>query len=262
MMVTPRDRFSKARFGALLLCVGVALLSVNVLGLFLFNEIEEGEWFVLDYRQRTLSAREFWEGAERRPGESAEHYVRRLADLIGDRFLLADSKYAKPTFFENWLLWARARSRGSYEWTDTPRAVRLGGGYCSQHAIVLDNILADRGIESRILGLNGHVVNEVRIENEWRVCDPQHGIVFDHSLEELERSPDTVYRVYRAWGRNHEESEGWREIFATGDDNFSFESAAAYDIENADFERAALYLVWLVPISLLAVGGLLRRARS
>ncbi len=247
------------RFAALLLAIGTTLLAANVAGLFLFTEIEKGADFVLDSRPRTLSAKEFWKGAERLPGESTDFYVRRLTDLISDRFLLADPRHAKPTFFENWLLWARARSLGRYEWTDTRRAVRLGGGYCSQHAMVLDNILQDQGIEARILTLNGHVVNEARIDGQWRVCDPDHGIVFDHSLDELEGAPETVYRVYRAWGHSHEEAAGWREIYASRDDNDRLEGSVDYDPLNARYERVALCLVWVVPIVLILLGGLLRR---
>ncbi|MAE71029.1 MAG: hypothetical protein CME06_11255 [Gemmatimonadetes bacterium] len=243
------------RFAIILFATGAALLGTNLLGFVHHTEIENGDWVVFDSRPRTLSADEFWEEARRGPDESEDSYVRRLTDLISDRFLLADSAHTKPTFFENWLLWNRARSRGEYEWTDTRRAVRLGGGFCSQHAIVFDNILNDQGIESRILALSGHVVNEARIDERWRVCDPDYGIVFDHSLEALERSPETVYEVYRAWGRPHDEAEGWREIFATRDDNTAYESAVDYRGDDASFERAALYLVWIVPIALLAAGG-------
>ncbi len=245
--------------GTALLALGAALLAANLIGFFFFTEIDADDWYVLDVRPRSVTVGEFWRRAERRPDESTESFVRRLTELISDRFLLIDSRNARPTFFENWLLWARARSRGRHEWIDSARAVRLGGGFCSQHAIVLDNILEEEGIESRILALSGHVVNEVRIDRAWRVCDPDYGVVFDCSLDELERSPETVFRAYRAAGLSVDEARRWRAVFTSAEDNTPFPSATAYRPGDALFERAALRLVWVVPLALLVLGGLMRR---
>ncbi len=173
--------------------------------------------------------------------------------------ILIDSKFTKPTFFENWLLWIYSQSLGRYEWTNTKKAVRLGGGFCSQHAIVFNNILRDQNMESRIIGLNGHIVNEVFVGGEWKVYDPTFNIVFEASLKKLEDNPEIVYHAYRMVGRTHEEAKYLQKIFASHEDNWHFPTSKHYDVKKYIIEVFSLYAIWCIPILFIFVGLILNK---
>lgn len=173
--------------------LGVLLLLVNVVGLFHYKVITGDERQSLTADDQSVSEAYSWGSAFRRGGESVEDYAGRLMSLVSGRMIEIDPKYAKPTLFENWILWMVSTYKGEHEWLDTKKAIRVGGGFCSQHAIVFNNILRDQGVESRILRLSGHVVNEVLIEAQWKVFDNDYNVSFNASLSELENDPGKVY---------------------------------------------------------------------
>lgn len=193
---------------------GLLMSLVNVVGLFHYRVITGDEAQSLTADDRSVSEAQFWGGAFRKNGESVEDYAGRLMSLVSGRMIAIDPKYAKPTLFENWILWIVATYKGEHEWLDTKKAIRAGGGFCSQHAIVFNNILREQGVELRILGLSGHVVNEVLIEGQWKVFDSDYNVHFDASLAELEADPGKVYSAYRRAGMSAQEAMHWRDVFA------------------------------------------------
>lgn len=245
------------RIGAsVALTMGVVLLVINLVGYFHYTVIDADTPNVLDENPRTISEAEFWAKAYRANGEDMEEYVARLSWLVSERMLLIDSAHVKPTVFENWIVWLYAQKLGHYEWIDTKRAVRLGGGFCSQHAIIFNNILREQGFEARILGVNGHVLNEVLIDGTWRVYDPDYNVVFTESLSDLERDPNRARDVYLENGRPEDEAIHWSEVFGSASDNWHFRSARMYNVANYLVEKAAFKLVWLIPLVLLLIGAL------
>ena len=239
-------------FGTIIL--GIVLLLSDFVGLFYHTSVKEGDKNVLDKYPRTVTEKDFWVNAYRKPQEDIDKYVVRLCDLVSKRMLLINPKYTKPTFFENWILWLWAQKLGYYEYIDTRKAVRLGGGFCSQHAIVFNNILQEQGIVSRILGLGGHVLNEVLLKGKWRVCDPDYSIVFDESLCELERRPWVVFKKYKGKGLSDSEAEYIVKIFTSAEDNWCFQNSSVYDVKRYLIERASFYLIWVIPIGMILLG--------
>jgi len=239
--------------------VGLLMFAINIIGLFDYTTIDGDEIENISDHPRTVSEQAFWADAYRREGESVKDYSDRLTALIEGRMIAIDPKFSRPTFFENWILWARGQRRGYHEWLDTKRAVRLGGGYCSQHAIVFDNLLDEQGIESRILGLSGHVINEVLIDNKWKVFDPNYNVVFDESLSELERNPQHVYQAYLDAGYGEGTARNWQEVYGTPENNFHFRNSQSYSSTiYLIFEKLALKLIWFIPAFLLVTGLLAR----
>jgi len=249
----------QGKFAAALILLGCMLLFVNFLGLFFYTTIDNDHPNLWDKRPRTISETEFWSHAYRYDDEKLSNYLERLTKLVSDRMLLIDKKYAKPTFFENWILWVVAQQRGDFEWINSKRAVRLGGGFCSQHAIVFDNILKEQSIASRILGLNGHVLNEVLVDGHWRVYDPDFNVIFHQSMKELEASPEKVFQVYRAAGLTDNEALQWQKIFSSDVDNWHFGSSISYSTDAYIIEKLAFYFVWVLPGIMILIGLLLLR---
>ena len=241
-----------------LIFVGTLLILVNATGFFYYTQVSVTDENLLDDLPVSITEEVFWENAYKREDEHLETYVQRFAELVSKKMLLIDPKYTKPTVFENWILWIYSNLKGEYEWSNTKRAVRLGGGYCSQHAIVFNNILREQDIQSRIVKLGGHVVNEVLIKGKWRVYDSDYNVVFDASLKDLENDPNQVFEGYVRAGRPKEEARYWQNVFATDADNWHYKKTRTYRDEKYYIEVASLYLVWIVPILLILLGAAMR----
>jgi hypothetical protein len=243
----------------MLIVAGIVLLLFNTIGFFYYTTVDIDDPHLLDDSPVTMGEDVFWENAYRRSNEPVEPYLRRLTELVSRKMLLIDQQYTKPTIFENWILWIYSKFLGYYEWSDTKKAVRLGGGYCSQHAIVFNNILRDQDIQSRIIKLGGHVLNEVLIDGNWRVYDPDFNVVFRASLKELEDNPVKAYQAYLLAGRPEAEAKQWEKLFATDADNWHYKKTSTYRGEKYYIEVAALYLIWIIPPILILIGVRMRK---
>lgn len=110
--------------------------------------------------------------------------------------------------WEDATIWSelrRARAAGdekrvaNLEWLERTRwraALRLGVGYCSQQAIALADYLDERGVDARVVGLDGHVVAVAETPSGQWVLDPDHDVVLRMPLREAARSRAEVERIY------------------------------------------------------------------
>ena len=115
----------------LLIAAGTQLLLFNVIDFSYYTAIRSEIPYVLDRFPEAVNEANFWENAYRISYEPLDHYLQRLSILISRRMLLIDGKYTKPTIFVNWILRVYSHIKCEWEWSDTEKAVRLGGGYCS-----------------------------------------------------------------------------------------------------------------------------------
>jgi hypothetical protein len=68
------------------------------------------------------------------------------------------------------------------------RILASGSGDCSERAAVLQALLSQRGIPSRLVGLGGHVVLETpTVDGGWMVLDPDYGVEFPGTVAELSK---------------------------------------------------------------------------
>ena len=256
------DTSSTRLLSKIFIIIGSFLFLSNLVGFFYYTSINDKHPQVLDDTPRKVSEQEFWRKAYKEKHEDTEEYVKRLTILISDRMLLINPKYTIPTFFENYILWFFSKYLNYYEWRNTKKAIRSGGGFCSQHAIILNNILREQGIKSRIIGLTGHVLNEVLIGKKWKVYDPDYGLAFGMSLKELEADPAKVYKVYKDTGFTTEEAIHWQNIFSTDIDNWSYPTSANYAEKGYLIyitEIISFFLIWIIPIFLFFLGILINR---
>lgn len=86
--------------------------------------------------------------------------------------------------------------RVDHETWDTAEALRRGKGLCSQQAIALHGLFDLFGIQSRVRGLDGHVVCAVLVDGKWIVCDPDYGVVVPIAIGELEENPALAIPYY------------------------------------------------------------------
>ena len=79
---------------------------------------------------------------------------------------------------------------------DTAEALQRGVGLCSQQAMALHGLLKMFGLQSRVLGLDGHVICIVLVDYRWIVADPDYGVVVPIAIEELEKDPMLAVPYY------------------------------------------------------------------
>lgn len=89
--------------------------------------------------------------------------------------------------------WARLAWLERGHWRS---AIRMGVGFCSQHAIAISDYLREKGVEARPYGLDGHVVARVRSpRGEW-VLDPDYAVVLRRSVEQAGADLDATMQAY------------------------------------------------------------------
>lgn len=242
-----------------LIVFGITLILINFIGYFNYTTVSSKDSRILDDSPQNISEEMFWNNAYRRSNEPLEEYLQRFTELVSERMLLIAGEHTKPTVFENWILWIVSHYNGYYEWSNTERAVRLGGGHCSQHAIIFNNILREQKISSRIVKLGGHVVNEVLVNGEWRVYDSDYNVIFNTSMKDLEDNSIQVYQSYINAGRPEDESKHWQEVFSSDADNWHYKKTRTYNDEKYYIESASFYLLWIIPITLIFFGTAMKK---
>ncbi|MCI5120082.1 MAG: hypothetical protein D3908_02600 [Candidatus Electrothrix sp. AUS4] len=248
------------RSGLLLLSLGTLLICCNIIGLYYFRAVEPSDPFVTNPTDRKLSADEFWGKVAIEQPVGAQQYAEHLTQAISERVLFVPTEYAKllhPTFFENWIIWLYSLNSPYYQWIDPEKAIRLGGGMCSQCAIIFNKIMNSRGFTAVILRLNGHVVNEVVVNGKLLVYDSDFNINFNKQLHELADNPELLHRAYIQRGVTEKEASAFTQAFITMKDNsrirFADKYAAAGTMQYI-IEPASFYLIWIIPFFSILLG--------
>ena len=139
-----------------------------------------------------------------------------------------------------------------YELMDYKRAIERGVGLCSQQSIIVAEIFADAGINSYIVGLSGHVVATVLIDNqndEWWIVDPKYGVIIPHSMDLIEKEPEIIAPYYRDRGYTENDIIELVDIYGKdGNLRIYGNGARNYALVNYRREKAAYILIWVIPM--------------
>lgn len=212
----------------------------------------------------TMTPREAREALVRRPGEDAGDYLRRATLAVQAAVAHywdakgADTYNLRVPFSENFILHILGRTwKGRflrYEFSDHAKALERGVGLCSQHVVILAGYLAENGVESRIVYIDGHVVLIARNGEQWWLLDPDYGVVIERDYREAMEDLDGIREAYtKAVGPAVADNltaiyakRVWMEFASVR----AYHSAAA----NNSFllEKAAYVLKWLLPAVLMA----------
>lgn len=81
--------------------------------------------------------------------------------------------YVRTTTFSN-------RPFTSDNWQHNPNLFfnSIGGGFCDDQATMLVYLWRKLGFEARVVGLEGHVVAEVKTNGRWKMYDPNHQVYY------------------------------------------------------------------------------------
>ncbi len=269
-----------------LFIMGISLLILNIVGVFISlrnSEIyQEHTYFENDI---TLTEKELWSIINKEYGSNEERIIainsainKGIAHYWGEEV----KKYnLSIPMHENYLLFMAAYTYSfltkyvppfrkffkkfresfdilrKYEFSDYKKAIERGVGTCSQHTIIINQVLKKKGIDSKIVYLNGHVVAMAQVnntENTWWVIDPDYGVIMKHDIHEIEQRPDMIAPYYREKGHSEGEikeliaafSEEENKIYNTVSDYHGKERFYKYHIEYVFY-----ILKWMLPMVLL-----------
>lgn len=258
LQIYRRERKGKiSTISNLLIILGFLLISINIAGLFNYTTVDIANSRRITLKER-ISENEFWKNADKTINEYPIHYTERIVDLVYRRMVHVDPEFTRPSFFENYLLWAYAKNIEYFQWRDVRKAVRLGGGLCSQQAMVVTRLLLNNGIKSRMIGVNGHILNEALIDKQWIVLDSDYNVIIYASLDEIEDNPELIAKPYFDAGLSENEISALKGYFASKYDNWHYLSPAHYSVRDYVIERLASFFVWIIPSCLIGLGVLLR----
>ncbi len=175
-----------------------------------------------------------------------------------ENYLLFLLSYRYPDIYEK------------YEYCDYHRAIERGVGLCSQHSIILDGVLDDRGIASKIvLFPELHVVVTAQVDRQddiWWVLDPDYGVIIEEDLQIVLSEPEIVREYYAASGYDVAIQEKLIDIFDSGSEQVILsDTVETYGhVGKCPLERWSYTAKWVIPVFLIGVGILpfVRRSKS
>jgi hypothetical protein len=200
----------------------------------------------------------------RRPAEPTEAYIIRLNGAVnkGIAYYWEDEgieKYnLRVPIQENSLLFLASYILPGYyrkyEFSDQNKNIERGVGICSLHVTVIDALLKEQGINSRVVLLSQHVVATVQVgatPERWWVLDPDLGVVIKHDLGEIEGDTDLIKPYYLEKGYSQEYVNWLARVYGK-EDNVVFTGAKEYMPWRLRYiENAAYILKWGIPMMLL-----------
>ena len=166
--------------------------------------------------------------------------------------------------YENYILYIASylypEKFRKYEFSDFDKAIERGVGLCSQHALILSEVLENNGIDAEIITLPRHVVvsAEVKDDNEWWVVDPDFGVIIENTIQEIEKTPSIVSPIYYAKGYDNQIVNDLTETYGTV--LSIHDSAKEYSgVKRFYFEKLSYILIWALPLFLIGVAIFLSR---
>ena len=212
-------------------------LSINVFSLFYnnakhFQNIENQQDYLIRYN--VYNKNEIIEGYHTKikssdelkiaiSKKSADFNLEKMNNLIFESIQHSDKR--EILFFENWSQWIFSKIYNPLKKSqDAILIVDSGIGICSDVATVMKKIALTNNLNSRMIGLNGHVLIEVYIDDKWYLADPDYGFIFDSSYEQI-LSLDNVQikslisKKLSSRGFNDKLTDTYFNIFTSIDDN-------------------------------------------
>jgi len=168
---------------------------------------------------------------------------------------------------ENWILYAlsylKPDTYRDYEFCSYRRALERGTGRCGQQSMALVSYLAEQGLETGFVALEGHAIATAKVDDShWYLLDADYGGVIPFDIARAERDPSAVIAYY--WSDVAREN-GIHELYAP-ENSVKYGGPEARYARACPIEKIAYVLKWaapilmLMPMLLLLVAGRVRRA--
>jgi hypothetical protein len=170
-----------------------------------------------------------------------------------------DKYHLRVPIYKNYILYFASyimpEKFRKYEFLDYHRAIERGLGQCSEHAIILAEVLFEKGIKSKMVGLEGHVVVTAQVDetvDEWWILDSDYGVIIPFDLATIEKRPEIIATYYSEAGYDKSTVAFMEDVY--GKDGNVLDKGygvGGYSILTNYFEQASYILIWLIPSILL-----------
>ncbi len=145
---------------------------------------------------------------------------------------------------------------GAYEFCDYRKAIERGVGLCSQHAMVVVQLLRSQDIPAYIVGLaEAHVVATAQVEpesNTWWVIDPDYGVVIPYSIHAISEKPALVQPYYQQAGYSVATMDTLVAWYSTEDIRFN----RVCHPQKQRVEQLSYVAAWIIPLLCISIGAL------
>jgi len=241
--------------------VSCLLIILNLIGLVIplrNPAVNLGISYAGKIRKPIYSAEEFYDQMNRIEAidEQYPEYVMRLTQLIFDSTVhfwgegdLANKFNLRIPIHENFIIYFMNLRQGGdelYEFCQAERAIERCASVCSQSSRVLANVLIRNRVRAQIVGLNGHVVVQAKVEKKpdvWWVLDPDYGVVIKHDITEIGLNPEIITSAYKEQGYSDPIIDNLILIYGPSGNEIIDEKL------RCDKEEHLYLLKWLLPLT-------------
>lgn len=160
---------------------------------------------------------------------------------------------------ENWLQWSLGQFYPPLLRTqDAERILEQGKGDCSERVAVLQWLVRRSRLDTRIVGLGGHVVLEIHANGTWYTADPDYGIVYLGRVEELSTSsPAYLAKPLIRTGTPSEVIDRYATLLTSVEDNLVMPLNSPISPRLHWVEKLCFFFVNAIPCALWILCGLL-----
>jgi hypothetical protein len=257
------------RFLMICFFLGLALLSINLMGLFIplgNPKVESAINAPQDGILPLISPEEFYAVVNEKEKSEGE-YITKINWAVSQVMVHywdeagVDQYNLRIPIYENYLLFLagvlRPGADRRYEFCDYRKAIERRVGFCSQQALIFNAVLSERGIHSKIISFPWlHVVATAQVDQNadaWWIFDPDFGVVIPYSIEEIARKPDLILPYYRDAGYDASLLNYLEYIYGTP--SFITSSVDEYfGLGKCDVERLTYRAIWVLPIVFIILG--------
>ena len=160
-------------------------------------------------------------------------------------------------FTENYILFALSFLNEKFtiwEFYDYKKAIYRGVGVCSQYAIVVDQVLGEKGIPSKLISLGGHVVTTAELsKNNWWILDADFGLVIPLDIKQIEEDPKIVIDYYIRNGQTKEKAIEISKYYGPEGNYIGNNFYSPRQKIKQIIQFVSYYLKWIIPIVLLVL---------
>lgn len=160
---------------------------------------------------------------------------------------------------ENWIQWTLGQIYAPLLRTqDVVRILEGGQGDCSERVAVLQHLVRRSRLNTRIVGLGGHVVLEVQANGKWYTADPDYGVVYNGTVDQLARSsPRYLAKPLFRNGEQRDIVERYVSLILSTEDNVAMPLNSPISPRLYWVEQLSFFMVIAIPCSLWMLWGLM-----
>jgi hypothetical protein len=249
-----------------ILCVfGIALLGINIYGLFrsMRNPAVYNEEVTLRNRINDISIKypEIKELLKRKEAESNKDFAVRINKVVNDGFIHywkaqgIDKYHLRVPVWENYLLYIASyvipEKYKFYEFSNYKKNLERGVGLCSTHSTIVKGVLLENNIKAELLDVGKHhvVVRAELDDSTVYILDPDFGIVVPFDTAAISANPELVRAPY---------SKLADQYYSDAKDPYTTDILVdifgrkkyVYSVENW-FEPFSYWAIWIIPLLLI-----------